>query len=202
MRLQPGRLEWSVSVSCWSTDNRDVSISSAIACVLILTLAAAHSRAALDDRRITNVSDVGLRSAPSVNHGWVQGSLTTTPLDPGRRDQTIESIVVSRLQSGGNFAARVELFELVERTMARLADSEARARFALYRLRAMSSVFESIPIGEAPAIPLQGGFVTIKMLPGTTNLGGGGWSILGPPWRCTKDTEELPLPTILPGSLS
>jgi len=155
-----------------------------------MTLATAHSRAAPDDRRITNVSDVRLRSAPSVSastigglplgieldvqeqtktgelwyhvrtddgqDGWVQGSLTTTPLDPGRRDQTIESIVVSRLQSGGNFAARVQLFELVERTMARLSDSEARARFTLYRLRAMSSVFESIPYGRGAGDPYAG----------------------------------------------
>ena len=87
--------------------------------------------------------------------GWMQGSLTT-PLDPERQDRIIESIVVSRLQGGGNFAARVQLFELIERTMAGLVDSEARARFALYRLHAMSGVFESIPFGRGASDPYAG----------------------------------------------
>jgi hypothetical protein len=78
--------------------------------------------------------------------GWVLGSLTTS-LDPGRRDRTIESIVVARLSSGESFSASVQLFDLVERTASRLSDRVAYERFALYRLRSMSNVFHSVPFG-------------------------------------------------------
>jgi len=68
--------------------------------------------------------------------GWVLASLTTS-IAAGRRDQTIEAILETRLRSGGNFSARVQLFDLIERTAATLNDRESQARFALYRLRSV-----------------------------------------------------------------
>ena len=76
--------------------------------------------------------------------GWVFGGLTTS-VDPGRRDQIIESIVEARLRSDGNFLASVQLVDFIERTAARLNDREARARFALYRLRSLSAVLSNVP---------------------------------------------------------
>jgi hypothetical protein len=76
--------------------------------------------------------------------GWVLNSLTTS-ITAGRRDQTIEAIVEERLRSGGNFAARVQLFDLIERTAAALNDREAQGRFALYHLRSVNNVFRSVP---------------------------------------------------------
>src|SRR5512138_1429935 len=78
--------------------------------------------------------------------GWVLGSLTT-PLDPARRVQIIESIVEGRVRAGGDFSAGVQLVDLIERTAARLGDGDARGRFALNRLRAFSAVFYSVPSG-------------------------------------------------------
>jgi hypothetical protein len=82
--------------------------------------------------------------------GWVLGSLTT-PLLPERRDQILESIAAARLASGGNFPVRVQLFDFIERSAARLADRETQARFALYRLQSMSLLLQAIPFqGKDP----------------------------------------------------
>jgi hypothetical protein len=78
--------------------------------------------------------------------GWLFGVLTT-PLDPNRRDQIIESLVEARLKAGGNFSANIQLVDLIERTAARLGDPDARGRFALYRLRSLAAAFDSIPFG-------------------------------------------------------
>src|SRR5215475_1438704 len=138
-------------------------------CVLALTLAAMRPCVGADETRITNASNVRLRSAPANDasivgelplgselvvvgsvggpqpwyqvrtadghDGWVSGALTTA-FDPGRRDQIIESIVQAR-RDGGNFSVNIQLVDLIERTAARLNEREARARFALYRLRAL-----------------------------------------------------------------
>jgi hypothetical protein len=99
-------------------------------------------------------------------NGWVLGRLTA-PLDPERRDRTIESILLDRLPnlpqpSGGrsrigqSFSARVQLFDLIERTAAPLADREVQARFALYRLRAMGHVLAAIPFGGGEREPYRG----------------------------------------------
>ena len=76
--------------------------------------------------------------------GWVLGALTTS-VDPGRPDQIIESIVEARLRGGGNFSESIQLVDFIERTAARLNDREARGRFALYRLRALTAVFHNVP---------------------------------------------------------
>jgi hypothetical protein len=76
--------------------------------------------------------------------GWVLGGLTTT-LAPGRRSQILESIAAGRLASGGNFIASVQLFDFIERTAAGLADPEAQARFAFYRLQSMRHLLLQIP---------------------------------------------------------
>jgi len=76
--------------------------------------------------------------------GWVAGALTTA-LDPTHRDQIVESIVEARLHSSGDFAAVVQLAAFIERNAVRLKDRDARGRFALYRLRALSAVFSSVP---------------------------------------------------------
>jgi hypothetical protein len=49
----------------------------------------------------------------------------------------------------------VQLFDLVERTAAKLTTREANARFALYRLRAMRNVFENIPFGRGDTDPYK-----------------------------------------------
>src|SRR5215470_4247446 len=149
-----------------------------IVCALTIALAATRLGVAADETRITNASNVRLRTAPATDasvagelplgtelivvgntggpdpwfhvrttdrrDGWVSGALTTS-LDPGRRDQIIESLVEARLREGGNFSANVQLVDLIERTAARLNDREARARFALYRLRSLSAVLSNLP---------------------------------------------------------
>jgi hypothetical protein len=84
----------------------------------------------------------------------------TTPLDLDRRDQTIESIVLSRLlrpsaPRAETFSTRLQLFDLIERTAARLNDREAQARFALYRLRSMSDVALGVPFGRGDSDPYR-----------------------------------------------
>jgi hypothetical protein len=161
----------------------------AVVCALTVMLAVAHVGAATSERRITNASNVRLRSAPAASasieaelplgtalvalahtnaaepwyhvktydehEGWVLGSFTI-PLDPDRPNQTIESMVVGRLQSGGNFSARLQLFDLIERTAAGLNDREAQARFALYRLRSMDSFLRNIPFRRGGSDPYAG----------------------------------------------
>src|SRR4029077_20480331 len=124
-----------------------------IAPVVVFVLAVPCFGTAADERRITNASNVRLRSAPATDasivaelplatelvtvahtggteawyhvetddghDGWVLGSLTTV-IDPGRPEKTIESVVEARLRRGGNLSARVQLFELIERTAAHL----------------------------------------------------------------------------------
>jgi hypothetical protein len=94
-------------------------------------------------------------------NGWVLGRWTT-PLDPGRRDQTIESIVLARLSrrspvrgDGESFSTRLQLFDLIERTAARLKDGEAQARFALYRLRSLNDVALGVPFGRSDSDPYR-----------------------------------------------
>jgi len=152
-------------------------------------LAAVQIGAATGERRMTNASNVRVRSAPATSasieaglplgselvtlertngsepwyhvrtddghDGWVLGRLTT-PFELERRDQTIESIVVARLQSGGSFATLLQLFNLIERTAARLNDREAQARFGLYRLRSMSSVLGEVPFRRGNTDPYAG----------------------------------------------
>jgi hypothetical protein len=156
---------------------------------LAVLLAAAHVAAATSERRMTNASNVRVRSAPVTSasieaelplgselvtlertsgsepwyhvktddghDGWVLGRLTT-PFDIERRDQIIESIVVGRLQSGGSFSTLLQLFDLIERTAARLNDREAQARFALHRLRSMSSIFGAVPFRRGDTDPYAG----------------------------------------------
>jgi len=150
------------------------------AAVYALALTLAARPVCAQDRRITNASDVRLRSTPSTDaaiagdlplgteltafeqsngaepwyhvrtdegrDGWVFGALTT-PLDPDRREQILESIVVTRLANSGNFSANAQLVELIERSAGRLADGDARGRFALYRLRSLTAALYSIPHG-------------------------------------------------------
>ena len=91
--------------------------------------------------------------------GWVQGSLTT-PVGPGGRDQTRESMVRARLErlsqlTGEGFGARLQFFEFIDRISAGLTDREAEGRFALYRLRAMGHVALGIPFGRSKADPYR-----------------------------------------------
>jgi hypothetical protein len=86
--------------------------------------------------------------------GWVLGSLTTS-IDPGRREQTIESIVEARLHSGGNFSSRVQLFDFIERTAAAATDPERQSRLAWYRLRSMADLLESIPFRRGDFDPYR-----------------------------------------------
>jgi hypothetical protein len=97
--------------------------------------------------------------------GWVLGNLTAL-LDLERRDRTIESIVVDRLRASRNvsaglpifdhnFHAGLQLFNLVERTAARLNDREAQARFALYRLRSMRILLSGVPFRRGDSDPYR-----------------------------------------------
>ena len=91
--------------------------------------------------------------------GWVLGSLTT-PFDREHLDEAIESIVVERLSSGvqieGNtFSTHLQLFDLIERTAARLNEREAQARFALYRLRSMNNAFRNVPFRRGDSDPYR-----------------------------------------------
>jgi len=80
--------------------------------------------------------------------GWVLGRLTTS-IDADRHGDSVEALVVAQLKRhsgrGTSFAARVQLFDLIERTSRNVNEREARARFALYRLRSMQDVFLGIP---------------------------------------------------------
>ena len=116
--------------------------------------------------------------------GWVSGALTTS-VDPGRRDQIIESLVEARLREGGNFSANVQLVDLIERTAARLNDREARARFALYRLRSLSAVLGNVPssvrdrdieANRADAEP-YGSWIRGHLDAARYNEGGEGWIV-------------------------
>jgi hypothetical protein len=154
------------------------SMMRSTACVLAFILAVPSGGTTADQRRITNASNVRLRSNPSTDasitaelplgtefvvvgqtsaaelwyhvvtddhrDGWVLGSLTTS-IAAGRRDQTIEAIVEARLRGGGNFSARVQLFDLIERTALTLNDREVQGRFALYHLRSVNNVFGGVP---------------------------------------------------------
>jgi hypothetical protein len=189
------------------------------AIVFALTLImAATQPGAPDDIRITNASNVRLRSAPSTDasvagelalgaelvvvastngaepwyhvrtddqrEGWVLGSLTTS-IDPGRRDQTIEAIIEARLRGGGNFGARVQLFDLIERTASGLSDREAQGRFALHSLRSLSSIFHSVPSGvgerqvetKLPGAEPYGGWIRAHLDAARYNEPGGQWMV-------------------------
>jgi|KBSMisStandDraft_5_1062788.scaffolds.fasta_scaffold179190_2 hypothetical protein len=81
--------------------------------------------------------------------GWVLGRLTSS-IDADRYGDTVEALVVAQLKRHSemratSFAARVQLFDLIERTSATLNKREARARFALYRLRSMQDVLLGVP---------------------------------------------------------
>ena len=160
-----------------------------VVCALTVVLAAAHVGAVSVEGRITNASNVRLRSAPSTNasiaaelslgtelvvlertnqaelwyqvrtddgrNGWVLARFTTA-LDLAHRNQIIESIVLDRLQSVGSFTASLQLFNLIEKTAARLNDREAQARFALYRLRSMNNVLGGVPFRRGDSDLYQG----------------------------------------------
>jgi hypothetical protein len=92
--------------------------------------------------------------------GWVLSSLTV-PLDPARLNEAIESIVAARLSSNFNvevttFSTHLQLFDLIERTSARLTERDAQARFALYRLRSMKNAFANVPFGRGDSDPYRG----------------------------------------------
>jgi len=119
-------------------------------------------------------------------NGWVLGRLTA-PLDPERRASTIESIVLDRLPnlpqlSGGrsrigqSFSARVQLFDLIERTAAELTDREVQARFALYRLRAMDHVLAAVPFRGGEREPYRG-WIEAHESAVTYNEPGGLWMV-------------------------
>jgi uncharacterized protein YgiM (DUF1202 family) len=146
-----------------------------------------------DVRRITNGTNVRLRSAPDTSasivtempvgtelsvldqgssadawfhvrtddgrEGWVLGRLTTS-VDAEHYEKTIEAIVEAQMKShldirGTSFAARVQLFDLIERASLRVSEQEAAARFALYRLRSMRDVLLGIPVGEGQSDPYE-----------------------------------------------
>lgn len=82
--------------------------------------------------------------------GWVLGRLTTS-IDADRYGDTVEALVVAQLKRHSemratSFAARAQLVDLIERTSATLNKREARARFALYRLRSMQDVLLGVPL--------------------------------------------------------
>ena len=115
-------------------------------------------------------------------NGWVQGSLTI-PLDLERRDQTIESIVLARLSrrspvkgDGESFSTRLQLFDLIERTAARLNDGEAQARFALYRLRSLNDVALGVPFRRADSDPYRS-WIRAHQEEVTYNKPGGSWMV-------------------------
>jgi hypothetical protein len=122
--------------------------------------------------------------ADDGREGWVLGSLTTS-IDPGRREQTIESIVETRLRSGGNFAARVQLFDLIERAAAGLSDREAQGRYALHRLLAFNNIFKSVPSGvgdrevetRQPGAEPYGGWIRAHLDAARYNEPGGSWMV-------------------------
>jgi hypothetical protein len=89
--------------------------------------------------------------------GWVLGRLTAA-IDAEHYEKTIEAIVEAQLKShmdihGTSFAARVQLFDLIERASPRVHEQESAARFALYRLRSMQDVLQGIPDGAGQHNP-------------------------------------------------
>jgi hypothetical protein len=91
--------------------------------------------------------------------GWVLGRLTTS-IDADRYDDTVETLVVAQLKrhsamTGTSFAARVQLFDLIERMSRKLNRREANARFALYRLRSMRDVLLGVPFRGAGRDPYR-----------------------------------------------
>jgi uncharacterized protein YgiM (DUF1202 family) len=190
----------------------------AVVLAVSLTLAVSFVGAAAGERRITNASNVRLRSNPSTDasitaelplgtelvvlgrtnagepwyqvrtddqrDGWVLGSLTTS-LDPGRRERTIEAIVEARLRSGGNFGARVQLFDLIERTAAGLSDRDAQGRFALHGLRSLENIFQAVPSGvvdgdvetKRPGAEPYGSWIRAHLDAARYNEPGGQWMV-------------------------
>jgi hypothetical protein len=76
----------------------------------------------------------------------------TTSIDAEHYVETIQAIAEAQLRShsdirGTTFAARVQLFNLIERTSGKVNELEASARFALYRLRSLRDAFDGIPFG-------------------------------------------------------
>jgi Bacterial SH3 domain len=116
--------------------------------------------------------------------GWVLGSLTT-PIDPDHKEKTLDSILKARLNSGGSFAARVQLFGFIERTYEGLTDREARGRFALYRLRSINDVFLAVPSGvrdrdvdvQPPGAAPYGGWIRAHRDAARWDEPGGRWMV-------------------------
>jgi hypothetical protein len=116
--------------------------------------------------------------------GWVLGSLTTS-IDPDHKEKTIEAIVEARLRRDGSFSDAVQLFELIERTAAGLRDPETQARFALHRMRAMSTVFGSVPDGitdrgvdsRDPRAEPYGNWIRAHLDEARYDEPGGGWIV-------------------------
>jgi hypothetical protein len=91
--------------------------------------------------------------------GWVLGRLTTS-IDADRYDDTVEALVAAQLarhseMTGTSFAARVQLFDLIERMSRKPNAREAHARFALYRLRSMRDVLLGVPFRGAGRDPYR-----------------------------------------------
>jgi SH3 domain-containing protein len=85
--------------------------------------------------------------------GWLLGRLTT-PIDSAHYLQTIERITKEQLAahakvSATSFEARLQLFDLIERTSKRSGDRDAVARLALLRLYSLQDVLGRIPIRES-----------------------------------------------------
>lgn len=108
----------------------------------------------------SNSGDPWLRvRTDDAREGWVLGRLTI-PIDAARHDETVETLVVAQLKRHSemrrtSFAARVQLFDLIERTSATLNKREARARFALYRVRSMQDVLFGVPSQGADREPYR-----------------------------------------------
>jgi hypothetical protein len=62
-------------------------------------------------------------------------------------------LILGRLQSGGNFSGRLQLFDFIERAAAVQTDREMQARFELHRLRSMNDVASAVPFGRGNVEP-------------------------------------------------
>jgi hypothetical protein len=100
-----------------------------------------------------HVSWVRVRTAGGPD-GWLPARLTRK-FNADTRIDVIDSIVRERLaRKGDSFAARVELLDLVERTLSTLgAEPEPGGRFALHWLAALDNVAGAIPRSQSKSPP-------------------------------------------------
>ena len=88
--------------------------------------------------------------------GWLPAKLTRR-FTPETRIDAVEAIVKDRLsRQGDSFGARVELLDLVERTLPRLTAPEPGGRFALLWLSALDNVAARIPRTQGRNEPYAG----------------------------------------------